>query len=134
MKDTILFRAHAATTDLDSTLQRFTPEAVKQLAASVPGKLVTQNFDSRVPPVGHVVSAEITEQGLMLDVELACSPLGGVGASRPPLYVVPGFIVHQAEERDGVLTFIEVEATDFGLTDKPSDKHLHPIEEINLNA
>lgn len=130
MNDLIVFRAHAATTEVDRTRQRFTAKALAQLAAGAPSKLVTDNFDKGKPPLGHVRLAEVTDDGLMLEVELANLPLGGKGARRPPVYVVPRFMAHKVEDRKGIMTFLEVEVMDFGLTNKPSDEHIAPIEEV----
>jgi hypothetical protein len=52
------------------TDERFTDDALRQMAEQLPGKPVTVNFDPS-DVIGRVTSAKVTEDGLVLTLDPA---------------------------------------------------------------
>jgi hypothetical protein len=122
------YKALAATRNVDSQGQRFSDEALSQLALTCRGKLVTLEFNQVLPPLGQILDAEVTERGLEVEVDLPGLP---EDFNASVSYIVPGFFTTGTkEESRGVEVFDNVRANDFGLTASPADTSLEPIKPI----
>ena len=106
----------------------FTDEALTQLAETVSGKLVLDNFDQE-KPVGKVVSGKNDDGKLTIIVEIDDNFI-----IWDKHRIVPGFIVNQdnwdESGKDVHRTIRDVESGNYGLTDQPAEQDLPEIKEV----
>lgn len=107
----------AATTNpmTDGRDFRFTTEDLERMAVQAPGTPVFLDFNKTVSPVGVVVAAEVTPDGLSVTVEILPALFG-----ERDLYCVPAVTLKNEKPRD-------VKLTEFGITRTPADTTLKPL-------
>lgn len=116
------FEAVLATNKVDMSGERFTDEALREMAEQAPGCSVTLLFDPSLK-VG-----ELTEG----NVENGCVVVRGIldGNRVKRMYAVPGFTTDTPEIVGGVKVISEIRDLRIGLTRFPADPHLTPLKRI----
>lgn len=97
-------------------IRRFTPKTLVQLAKTATGKPVTLGFNGI--EMGTVVNAWVEDNAVFVEFE---------GDLFDRKYLVPGFKVTSSKGEE----FQTVRCMDFALTDRPSDKTLKTLQELN---
>ncbi len=99
--------------------REFTPETLEQLAKSAANKPVTLGFNGI--HMGEVKRAWVEDNAVFVEFE---------GDSFNRKHLVPGFKTTTTIGNK----FKTVRCVDFALTDKPSDKSLKTIQELNVSV
>ena len=120
-RNPMLVRAVAATTNVGSSYDRFSPEALQQLAGGAVGLKVLKDFDAE-NSIGTVVHSEVKDGKLIVQCAIAEEFL-----QKYPSYVVPGFKAIEVIHGTGVCELCSVAPKVFGLVEKPCDLSLSPL-------
>lgn len=99
--------------------REFTPETLEQLAKSAANRPVTLGFNGI--QMGIVERAWVEDNSVFVEFE---------GSSFDRKHLVPGFKTTTTIGNK----FKTVRCVDFALTDKPSDKSLKTIQELNITV
>jgi len=108
---------------------RFTNSALTQLAETVSGKLVLDNFD-REKPIGKIVSGKNDNGKLVIVAEIDYD-----FEVKSIHRIVPGFIVNQDgwDDIDNDCPHREIQnvkSMDYGLTEKPAEQDLPKLKKL----
>lgn len=106
-------KAIAATAGRDRNRNKLSKKQLKDLARTAIGKNVTINFNPFIPPVGQIIGAEVTEEGLLVEAEIIESEIDGY-------YLAPSYSID-------IFTRI-VSSLDFALTKEHSDEGATEVE------
>lgn len=119
------FRAMVATDKVDANGERFSRKALGQIMDTAVGKPLTVEFLHKLEG-SFVEQAELDDNGqLFATGELGWVDLSGLMAKRD-LYLVPGLRINATTD-DGSDS-IGFKVIEMGLTTKPADPYLTPIE------
>lgn len=99
--------------------RKFTPESLQQLCQSATNKKVTLGFNGIV--IGKILSAWVDNDRAFADFDV------DMKFTYLPKYLVPGLKITTTKNNE----FKTVRCIEFALTDKPIDKTLFTIEQLN---
>ena len=122
-------KAIIATSGIDSDYDRFSPEALEEIANSVKGKSIKIEFKH---DVGHIEDAEVIDGSVHVsgrfDVDLE-------DLQNANVYLVPtfGLGTDDWDIIDDVRVIRHCTLVYCGLTDRPVDENLTPIEVIDAD-
>lgn len=107
-----------ATNKPDQDGERFSDEALAQIAQWAPTMPIAQNFDG--VKIGHITGASLQYGVVHVQAE---------GDLPVAWYAVPqvAFDLADRTEENGIITYHRVKLMGFGLTQNPSDPHLQPL-------
>lgn len=142
--ETIKVKAQVASTSFDRTNERFTPEALADIAAQAKGKAIYWGFDYE-RSCGKILAANLADGRVVVDAELHGTQAIAFARlcdekerneGQLAGYIVPGFRVLESENEVGdvehpfIRTIKRVHLMAFGLTPEPADRSLEAIKSI----
>jgi hypothetical protein len=118
------FTAQVATGEIDLQNSRFSEAARRQIIEQAAGQLITFNFDL-THVIGVVESASENDRGVQVSGKLNSKAYLDI---HQPLFIVPSFTIKTVISEGGVTVYEDIQLMDFGLTTKPVDQHLSPVQ------
>lgn len=116
-----IFSVISATTKTDCQNDKFTIEALNQMALMAKGAKIIDETSKGQKQVGEVLSGKVVNDKLHLNIEVLDIANG---------YIVPCFVVSDCEIKDNVRAIKELSYLHFGLVVDPVDQHLTAMRRV----